>query len=162
MPGDPDFRGSQGRRAVACQERVLAELERHGLPRPAPRPMEFRIRGQDPEQAGLAIAADFIRRRDAARNAQDDGLALLQFRQKTCYRHRFPSNQRLLIRLQHWPNVAKKHNVVVVDAFARGRSCGGSARAGGAAHGLLALGLLPLLLVFVERSSASGAQARPV
>lgn len=27
--------------------------------------------GQDPEQAGLAIAADFIRRRDAARSAQD-------------------------------------------------------------------------------------------
>jgi hypothetical protein len=75
MPGDPVFRGSQGGRAVACQERVLAELEWHGLPRPAPRPMEFRIRGQDPEQADLAIAADFIRQRDAARNAQDDELA---------------------------------------------------------------------------------------
>ncbi len=75
MPGDPGFRGSRGGRAVACQERVLAELERHGLPRPASRPMEFRILGQDPEQADLAIAADFIRRRDAARNAQDDELA---------------------------------------------------------------------------------------
>jgi hypothetical protein len=74
MPGDPGFRGSRGRRAAECQERVLAELERHGLPRPAPRPMEFRIRGQDPEQADLAIAADFIRRRDAGRDAQNDEL----------------------------------------------------------------------------------------
>jgi hypothetical protein len=37
--------------------------------------MEFRIRNQDPEQADLAIAADFIRQRDAARNVQDDELA---------------------------------------------------------------------------------------
>src|SRR6185437_624529 len=75
MTGDPDGRRSLGPRAARCQERVLAELERHGLPRPAPRAFEFRLRGEDPEQAELARAADFIRRRDAARNPQDEELA---------------------------------------------------------------------------------------
>lgn len=69
MAGDPSPRRPVSARAAECQERVLAELERHGLPRPAPRFFEFRIRGQDPEQAELARAADFIRRRDAVGNA---------------------------------------------------------------------------------------------
>jgi hypothetical protein len=64
--------GSRGWRAAECRERVLAELERHGLPRPSPRELEFRIRGQDPEQAERAIAADFIRQRDAARDPRND------------------------------------------------------------------------------------------
>jgi hypothetical protein len=64
--------GYRGRRAAECQERVLAELERRGLARPSPRLLEFRIRGQDPQEAERAIAADFIRQRDAARNPQND------------------------------------------------------------------------------------------
>jgi hypothetical protein len=71
---DPDSGGRLNHRAAQCQDRVLTELERHGLTRPAPRVLAFQIRGEDPEQADLAIAADYLRMRDATRNAESDEL----------------------------------------------------------------------------------------
>jgi hypothetical protein len=69
---EPGRRGYAGYRSVQCQEQVLAELEQHGLPRPAPEALVFRIRGQDPEEAERAIAADYLRRRDAAHSSPYD------------------------------------------------------------------------------------------
>jgi hypothetical protein len=69
---EPGRRGYAGDRSAQCQERVLAELERRGLPRPEPEALAFRIRGQDPEEARRAIAADYLRRRDAARDSPYD------------------------------------------------------------------------------------------
>ena len=64
---DPGAERRGARRAARCQQRVLAALEERGLARPAPRALAFRIRGVNPEQADRAVAADFLRARDAAR-----------------------------------------------------------------------------------------------
>jgi len=70
--GGPGRRGYAGDGSAQCQEQVLAELEQHGLPRPAPDALVFRIRDQDPEEAERAIAADYLRRRDAPRASPYD------------------------------------------------------------------------------------------
>jgi hypothetical protein len=48
------------RRSVRCQNQVYAELERHGLPKPRPRTLEYRSPKYTPEQTRLAVVTDLI------------------------------------------------------------------------------------------------------
>ena len=54
---EPD---SEDSRSVLCQNQVYAELERHGLPKPPPRTLEYRSPRYTPEQTRRAVAADFL------------------------------------------------------------------------------------------------------
>jgi len=57
----PDPDGEGDRRARRCAERIYAELERHGFPRPEPRTLDFRLPRYTPEEVTRAAAIGLLK-----------------------------------------------------------------------------------------------------
>lgn len=58
---EQDLHRGDDNRGVRCAQRVYAELERHGFPKPPPHTLDFRMPPYTPEAVSLAIAIDMLR-----------------------------------------------------------------------------------------------------
>jgi len=58
---EEDLHLGDDNRGVQCAQRVYAELERHGFPKPPPRTLEFRMPRYNPEEVARSAAIDFLK-----------------------------------------------------------------------------------------------------
>jgi hypothetical protein len=58
---EQDLHLGDDNRAVRCAQRVYAELERHGFPKPSPHTLDFRLPRYTPEEVTRAAAIDMLK-----------------------------------------------------------------------------------------------------
>jgi hypothetical protein len=58
---EQDLHVGDDNREVRCAQRVYAELERRGFPKPPPRTLEFRLPGYTPQEVTRAAAIDLLK-----------------------------------------------------------------------------------------------------